>query len=137
MQNYQSLERPSFAKDRKKCIIIDESIIKYLGVHEKKSMFLTARNPMKKDETVIDYDMSSEEEWNEQHGEDVNGENKADEEEDDKLEKLLIEEGEDDEEAGFIVPDDYFSASELNLTQSQRGSSQIQAELQERRLKLG
>ena len=81
--------------------------------------------------------MSSEEEWNEQNGEDVNGENKADEEEDDKLEKLLIEEGEDDEEAGFIVPDDYFSASELNLTQSQRGSSQIQAELQERRLKLG
>lgn len=27
MQNYQSLERPFFAKDRKKCIIIQESMI--------------------------------------------------------------------------------------------------------------
>jgi Chromatin assembly factor 1 subunit A len=39
--------------------------MKYSGVFEKKSLRLTGRNPMKKDETIIDYDMSSEEEWNE------------------------------------------------------------------------
>lgn len=80
--------------------------------------------------------MDSEEEWNEQNGEDVNGENKADEEEDDEIEKQLREEGDDEEEAGFIVPDDYLSVSELNLSQSQR-SSQIAVEVQERRKMLG
>ena len=45
--------------------------MKYNGYLEKKSLFLTPRNPLKKDETIIDYDMSSEEEWNEQNGEDL------------------------------------------------------------------
>ena len=80
--------------------------------------------------------MDSEEEWNEQNGEDVAADNKKDDEEDDEVEKLLREEGDDDEEVGFIVPDDYLSASELNMTQSQR-SSQVEAELQERRKQLG
>jgi hypothetical protein len=35
---------------------------------------------------------------------------------------MIIEEGDGEEEAGFIVPDDYLSASELNLSQSQRSS---------------
>lgn len=46
--------------------------MKYFGVFERKSLSLSCRNPMKKDETVVDYDMSSEEEWNEQNGEDLN-----------------------------------------------------------------
>lgn len=93
-------------------------MVKYLGFFDKRSFFLTPRNPTKKDETIIDYDMDSEEEWNEQNGEDVAGDNKADEDEDDEVEKLLREDGDDEEEAGFIVPDDYLSASEFNLTQS-------------------
>ena len=47
--------------------------MKYFGFFEKKSLTLTSRNPLKKDETVIDYEMSSEEEWNEQNGEDLDG----------------------------------------------------------------
>jgi len=35
------------------------------GVNDKISRILDPRNPLMKDETIIDYDMSSEEEWNE------------------------------------------------------------------------
>ncbi len=90
--------------------------MKYLTFFEKKSTLIHCRNPFVKDESIVDYEMDSEEEWNEQNGEDVNNECKGDEEEDDEVEKLLREEGEDDEEAGFIVPDDYLSASEFNLS---------------------
>lgn len=41
-----------------------------------------------RDVTVIDYDMSSEEEWNEQNGEDLDGK-MDEEEEDDEEEKML------------------------------------------------
>jgi hypothetical protein len=84
------LDSPQFtyAKDRKKSIILDDSMMRYTGLFEKKSHFLTPRNPIVKDETIIDYDMDSEEEWNEQNGEDVAAENnKQDEDEDDEVEK--------------------------------------------------
>lgn len=45
--------------------------MKYLGIFNKQSLTLDPRNPLKRDETVIDYDMSSEEEWNEMNGEDL------------------------------------------------------------------
>jgi hypothetical protein len=112
-------------------------MMKYLSFFDKRSFLLNPRNPLKKDETVLDYEMDSEEEWNEQNGEDLAGENKGDEEdEDDEVEKMLREEEEEEEAAGFIVPDDYLSASELGLSQSQR-SSQMAAELVERRKMLG
>lgn len=57
--------------------------------------------------------MSSEEEWNEQNGEDLLDEKKDDEDSED--EKMNIEEQECEQE-GFIVPDDYLSVSELNLS---------------------
>lgn len=57
--------------------------------------------------------MDSEEEWNEQNGEDVDKNNQEDDDEDDEIEKLLQEENEDE---GFIVPDDYLSQSELMLS---------------------
>jgi hypothetical protein len=60
--------------------------------------------------------MDSEEEWNEQNGEDLAADNKQDEDEDDEVDKMLREDGDDDEEAGFIVPDDYLSASEFNVS---------------------
>jgi len=108
----------TFAQQRRRCIILDDSMMRYTGFFEKKSHFLNPRNPLAKDEIIIDYEMDSEEEWNEQNGEDVAPDNKKDEEEDDEVEKQIREEGEDEEEAGFIVPDDYLSASELNLSQS-------------------
>ena len=117
MRLYIDFDTFTFSRDRKKCILLEDSHIKYLGFYDKKSYFLEPKNPLKKDETIIDYDMDSEEEWNEQNGEDLAADNKLDEEEDDEVEKLLREEG-DEEEAGFIVPDDYLSASELNLSQS-------------------
>lgn len=53
-----------------------------MGKFSKTSLVLNPRNPLKKDETVIDYDMSSEEEWNEQNGEDLD--NAMDDEEDEE-----------------------------------------------------
>lgn len=88
-----------------------------MGVYfHKKSALLDPKNPSKKDETIIDYEMDSEEEWNEQNGEDLAADNKQDEDEDDEVDKMLREDGDDDEEAGFIVPDDYLSASEFNVS---------------------
>lgn len=114
----KQLDNFKFPKERKRCIILDDSMMKYVTFFEKKSFILNPRNPLKKDETIIDYEMDSEEEWNEQNGEDVAAENKMDEDEDDEVEKLLREEEEGEEAAGFIVPDDYLSASEFGLSQS-------------------
>ena len=55
------------------------------GNNQKKSKVITARNPFRKDEEVVDYDMDSEDEWAEENGEDL--ENKKDEEEDDEMEE--------------------------------------------------
>lgn len=63
---------------------------------------INPRNPFKKDEAVIDYDMDSEEEFEEENGEDINSDKEDDEDD-------LIDE-EDNE--GFIVPDGYLSQSE-------------------------
>ena len=84
----------------------------YNGVFEKFSRVLTARNPFKKDEDVIDYEIDSEDEWNEQNGLDLNAP-QGDEGEDDEVEKIIKEEG---EEEGFIVSDGYLSASEFGLS---------------------
>ena len=84
----------------------------YNGTFEKFSRVLTARNPFKKDEDVIDYEIDSEDEWNEQNGLDLNAP-QGDEGEDDEVEKILKEEG---EEEGFIVSDGYLSASEFGLS---------------------
>lgn len=89
--------------------------MKYVGVFEKKSALLDPRKPLMKDETIIDYDMSSEEEWNEQNGEDVDNNDQDGDAEDDEIEKILQEESQSE---GFIVPDDYLSASELSFSQN-------------------
>jgi hypothetical protein len=71
MKVFKDYEKFTFPTDRKKCIIIEDSYMKYLDVFQKRSYIINPRNPLKKDETVIDYEMSSEEEWNEQNGEDL------------------------------------------------------------------
>ena len=105
--------------------------MKYTGFLDKQSLNLTARNPLKKDETIIDYEMDSEEEWNELNGEDLDGKKEDEqEEEDDEEQKMLAQQ---DEEEGFIVPDDYLSVSELNLSQADGDSQKIQDQLEERK----
>ena len=118
MKQIRSLDTCTFAPERKRSIIIEDSMVKYLSFFTKKSYILTPRNFLRRDPTVIDYDLDSEDEWNEQNGEDVAADNKGDEDEDDEIEKMLIDEGDGEEEVGFIVPDDYLSASEMNLSQS-------------------
>ena len=71
MKIFKTYEKFTYPMERRKCIIIEDSYMKYLDVFSKKSYIINPRNPLKKDETVIDYDMSSEEEWNEQNGEDL------------------------------------------------------------------
>jgi hypothetical protein len=65
MQIFKTIDIYSFPKKRRRNIIIEDSFIKYFNFFEKQSLVLNPRNPLIKDETVIDYDMSSEEEWNE------------------------------------------------------------------------
>ena len=89
MKIVRESEKYELIKDRKKCIIIEDSFMKYFGVFTKSSAVLTPRNPYKKDEDQIDYDMDSEEEWNELNGEDLD--NKQNDEEDEE-EKQIIEE---------------------------------------------
>lgn len=86
MKIFSKIDIFSFAKKRRKNIFIEDSFMKYTGFFDKESYLINPRNPLKKDETIIDYDMSSEEEWNELNGEDLN-ENKNDEIEEDQEEK--------------------------------------------------
>jgi hypothetical protein len=65
MLRIKRLDNFVIPKDRRKCIMIEDSFIKYFGIFEKRSKILDPRNPLIKDETIIDYDMDSEEEWNE------------------------------------------------------------------------
>lgn len=70
---------------RQKCIVIEDSHFRLFGTNQKTSKVITARNPFRKDDEVVDYDMDSEDEWAEENGEDL--ENKKDEEEDDEMEE--------------------------------------------------
>lgn len=55
------------------------------GTYQKTSKVINARNPFRKDDEIIDYEMDSEDEMAEENGEDL--ENKKDEEEDDEMEE--------------------------------------------------
>jgi len=72
---------------------------------------LTCRNPFKADETLINYDLDTEDELAEENGEDLNvdGDNNlSDDNESDLEEKEL--------QIGFIVDDDYLSDEEMNYS---------------------
>lgn len=61
-----------FSVRQKKNIVIEDSVKSFNFVpFEKNSKVLTGRNPFRKDEEIIDYEMDSEEEWAEENGEDV------------------------------------------------------------------
>lgn len=56
---------------RPKCITIEGTHSNFYGRFDKRSTIISARNPFKKDEQIFDYEMDSEDEWAEQHGEDI------------------------------------------------------------------
>jgi hypothetical protein len=91
MEKFKSVDYQPITEKRKKCIIIEDSYKKYTGLFEKTSLILNPRNPLRKDVTVIDYDMSSEDEWNEENGEDLENRNLDEDEEDEEEKGLMLE----------------------------------------------
>lgn len=98
--------------------------------NSKKSM-LTCRNPFKVDENLINYDLDSEDEWAEEHGEDLQDadcQKLSDDDEDDLAEQEAAK--------GFIVDDDYLSVSEMNYSfesDAEQNDALLQVDLQRRK----
>ena len=97
---------------RAKCIIIEDSYKKYHGSFDKKSTVITPRNPFKRDDELIDYDMDSEDEEAEENGEDIDKKDA----ENDEDEEMNSEEEEGKE--GFIVSDGHLSVCEYEFDDS-------------------
>ena len=114
---------------RTKCIIIEDSHRIYNGTFNKKSSLITARNPFRIDNVLIDYDMDSEDEWAEENGEDL--EKKAgDEDEDEDMAD------EDQQSEGFIVSDGHLSVCEYDFSQDGEDEAKKLAEIKDRRERL-
>ena len=69
------------------------------GFLEKQSRVITGRNPFKKDECILDYEMDSEDEWAEQHGEDLDKKDVEEELEDEEMANEDEEEVDDDDDS--------------------------------------
>ena len=95
-----------------KCIIIEDSVRQYHGTFTKKSALINPRNPYRRDEELIDYDMDSEDEIAEEQGEDLLQEENKKESDDENMEQ-----DEEDEEKGFIVSDGHLSVCEYDFSQ--------------------
>lgn len=79
----------------------------YYGTWRKKSKFIRAKTPFAKDTTLIDYEIDSDEEW-EDEGEGESIEKSGDEDE------LGEELEEDDDDDGFFVPHGHLSDDEID-----------------------
>ncbi len=80
--------------------------MKYLGIQFfKKSSEISCRNPFKKDQSCIDYDQNSEDEWHEMNCDNLEDDDLLAEEEDSYLNQDDLEL----KNEGFIVADDYYS----------------------------
>ena len=115
---------------RRKCIIIEDSYKKYHGSFNKRSTIITPRNPYKRDDELIDYEMDSEDEWAEENGEDIDkkdAENEEDEEMNDE---------EQEQEEGFIVSDGHLSVCEYDFSQDEEDENKKLEEIQQRRERL-
>jgi hypothetical protein len=90
---------------KRRIINIHNSFLSNLRITDKKTNLVgLPRNPFMKDELIMDYDMDSEEELQEENAEDIkSNENSIDEDDD-------VEE----EEEKWIVPDGHFSTDELS-----------------------
>lgn len=126
----KSEQKKATSKGRKKCITIDDSHSNYYGHFEKKSSIITARNPFKKDDQVLDYEMDSEDEWAEENGEDIDKKDIEEEQEDEEMAN------EDDEEPGFIVSDGHLSVCEYDFSDGEADDEKKQKEIALRRERL-
>ena len=78
----------------------------YFGTWRKRSKFITPKNPFGKDDKLIDYDVDSDDEWeDEPEGESLDGSDKGDAEEE------MLDDEDDD---GFFVPHGHLSDDELD-----------------------
>lgn len=91
---------------------------------DKSSKVLSGRNPFRKDEDIIDYEMDSEEEFAEENGEDIEGNL------DDEDEEMQQDEENDSDEDKFIVSDGHLSVCDISLDGSE---SEKIAEIERRR----
>lgn len=91
---------------------------------------ITARNPFKKDEMLLDYEMDSEDEWAEQNGEDIDKKDVEEEQEDEEMAN------EDEEDAGFIVSDGHLSVCEYDFSDGEADDEKKQKEIALRRERL-
>lgn len=105
--------------NRRKHIII-EDYQKIILPQNQTSKLLSCRNPFRMDDQIINYDLDTEDEMEEQNGEDLNEENNQSMDDDDDLQEQELQKG-------FIVDDDYFSVSDLNCSDNEDGD-QIDAE---------
>lgn len=76
----------------------------YRGLFKRRSDLVTARNPFSKDEDLIDYELSSDEEFQLEEADSIHSKAGDDEEE---------ESGNEFEEDNFVVPDGYLSEEEF------------------------
>ena len=88
-----------------------EDFKKKLNNDMRKSKVLTCRNPFRADCNVLNYDLDTEDEIEEENGEDLNEENNLSDDDEDEMEE------EKEAQIGFIVEDDYLSVSEMNLSE--------------------
>lgn len=80
----------------------------YFGTWRKKSKIIRARNPFAKDEKLIDYEIDSDDEWEDE----ADGESIADSDKGDMEEETVN--GDDDDDDGFFVPHGHLSDDELD-----------------------
>ena len=115
---------------RPKCIIIEDSHSNFYGRFDKKSALITARNPFKKDDKLLDYEMDSEDEWAEQNGEDLDKKDVEEEQEDEEMAN------EEEEDGGFIVSDGHLSVCEYDFSEGEGDDEKKQKEIALRRERL-
>jgi len=95
-----------------------DDFYEYKGVLKRTSNHITGTNPFGKDEDLIDYEISSDEEFQLEEADSINSNAEVEDE----------EESAEGEEDNFVVPDGYFSESEVGSldeeTKSSRSSQQ-------------
>ena len=112
LKKYHENIRENAEKSLEKCyrfklIYIYNSSYQYPKIPDKKSAVINGRNPLNKDDLLIDYDKDSEDEFLEENAEDIGEEDNDDKEE-------IEEEELSKSEEKFIVPDGHLSEEEVS-----------------------
>ena len=90
-----------------------DDFYEYKGVLKRSSVHISGTNPFGKDEELIDYEISSDEEFQLEEADSINSNAEVEDEEESA-------EGEEDD---FVVPDGYFSESEVGSLDEETKSS--------------